>query len=134
MCADWRVRRAGEAIDLTVTPRVMTEGQRTFGRIDAAVGTMPERVVVRGLDPEGRERVYTATELLARAFCHEIDHIDGLHDPQGYLERLQVFLAPACDELARGEQESYVLVEKILAPGEALLLDLSAFSQRVFCF
>ena len=24
------------------------------------------------------ERVYTATELLARAFCHEIDHIDGL--------------------------------------------------------
>ena len=40
--------------------------------------TRPERVVVRGLDPEGRERVYTATELLARAFCHEIDHIDGL--------------------------------------------------------
>ncbi len=40
--------------------------------------TRPERVVVRGLDPEGHERVYTATELLARAFCHEIDHIDGL--------------------------------------------------------
>ena len=38
----------------------------------------PARVAVRGLDPEGRERVYTATELLARAFCHEIDHIDGL--------------------------------------------------------
>ena len=40
--------------------------------------TRPDRVVVRGLDPEGRERVYTATELLARAFCHEIDHLDGL--------------------------------------------------------
>jgi peptide deformylase len=38
----------------------------------------PARVTVRGLDPGGRERVYTATELLARAFCHEIDHIDGL--------------------------------------------------------
>jgi peptide deformylase len=38
----------------------------------------PARVVVKGLDPEGRERVYTATELLARAFCHEIDHVDGL--------------------------------------------------------
>jgi peptide deformylase len=37
----------------------------------------PARVVVRGLDPDGRERVHTATELLARAFCHEIDHIDG---------------------------------------------------------
>jgi peptide deformylase len=38
----------------------------------------PASVTVRGLDPEGRERVYTATELLARAFCHEIDHVDGL--------------------------------------------------------
>jgi peptide deformylase len=38
----------------------------------------PERVVVRGLDPRGEECVYTATELLARAFCHEIDHVDGL--------------------------------------------------------
>ncbi len=38
----------------------------------------PARVTVRGLDPEGRERVYTATDLLARAFCHEIDHIEGL--------------------------------------------------------
>jgi len=38
----------------------------------------PGRVTVRGLDPDGRERIYTATELLARAFCHEIDHIDGL--------------------------------------------------------
>jgi peptide deformylase len=38
----------------------------------------PARVVVRGLDLDGRERVHTATELLARAFCHEIDHIDGL--------------------------------------------------------
>ncbi len=38
----------------------------------------PARVVVRGLGPDGGERVYTGTELLARAFCHEIDHIDGL--------------------------------------------------------
>jgi peptide deformylase len=38
----------------------------------------PARVVVKGLDLEGQEHVYTATELLARAFCHEIDHIDGL--------------------------------------------------------
>ena len=36
----------------------------------------PARVVVRGLDLEGRERVHTATELLARAFCHEIDHLN----------------------------------------------------------
>jgi len=38
----------------------------------------PARVTVRGLDLDGNERVETATDLLARAFCHEIDHIDGL--------------------------------------------------------
>ena len=38
----------------------------------------PARVVVKGLDLEGKERTYEGRELLARAFCHEIDHIDGL--------------------------------------------------------
>ncbi len=38
----------------------------------------PARVVARGLDLDGHERVYEASELLARAFCHEVDHIDGL--------------------------------------------------------
>jgi peptide deformylase len=38
----------------------------------------PARVMVKGRDPDGSEKVYTGTELLARAFCHEIDHIDGL--------------------------------------------------------
>ena len=44
----------------------------------AGTPVRPARVTVKGLDPEGRERLYNATELLARAFCHEIDHIDGL--------------------------------------------------------
>ncbi|MGD8897228.1 MAG: peptide deformylase, partial [Acidobacteriota bacterium] len=38
----------------------------------------PARVEVKGLDPDGVERVYSGTDLLARAFSHEIDHIDGL--------------------------------------------------------
>jgi peptide deformylase len=37
----------------------------------------PARVRVKGLGPDGEERVYEGTELLARAFSHEIDHIDG---------------------------------------------------------
>jgi len=40
--------------------------------------TRPARVVVKGLDLEGKERTYEGAELLARAFCHEIDHVDGL--------------------------------------------------------
>lgn len=38
----------------------------------------PARVVASGLDLEGQQRSYTASGLLARAFCHEIDHLDGL--------------------------------------------------------
>jgi peptide deformylase len=38
----------------------------------------PARVAVKGVDLAGREQAYSATGLLARAFCHEIDHTDGL--------------------------------------------------------
>jgi peptide deformylase len=38
----------------------------------------PVKVVIKGLDIDGKERVYEGTDLLARAFCHEIDHLDGL--------------------------------------------------------
>jgi len=44
----------------------------------AGAPVRPARVVARGLDLGGHERRYDATGLLARAFCHEIDHIDGL--------------------------------------------------------
>jgi len=37
----------------------------------------PKVVRVKGLGRDGAERVYEADGLLARAFCHEIDHIDG---------------------------------------------------------
>jgi peptide deformylase len=37
----------------------------------------PERVVVRGLDREGTPRTFEGTGLLARAFQHEMDHLDG---------------------------------------------------------
>jgi peptide deformylase len=37
----------------------------------------PERVVVRGSDRTGVERTIEGTGLLARAFQHEMDHLDG---------------------------------------------------------
>jgi peptide deformylase len=37
----------------------------------------PARVVVRGLDRNGKEQVREGTGLLARAFQHEMDHLDG---------------------------------------------------------
>jgi peptide deformylase len=38
----------------------------------------PARATVRALDRTGQSRTYEATGLLARAFQHEIDHLDGL--------------------------------------------------------
>ena len=37
----------------------------------------PMRAVIRGLDRQGTMRTVEATELLARAFQHEMDHLDG---------------------------------------------------------
>ena len=32
---------------------------------------------VKAMDEDMNEVIYEGTELLARAFCHEIDHLDG---------------------------------------------------------
>ena len=37
----------------------------------------PSRVVCKGLDRDGREQKIEGTDLLARAFQHEMDHLDG---------------------------------------------------------
>jgi len=37
----------------------------------------PARVLIRGIDLQGREKIIEAQGLLARVFCHEIDHING---------------------------------------------------------
>jgi len=38
----------------------------------------PKRVIVKGLNREGVEQTIEATELLARAVQHEMDHLDGV--------------------------------------------------------
>lgn len=38
----------------------------------------PNEVIVRALDRNGDEIEYRAKEFLARIFCHEIDHLDGI--------------------------------------------------------
>jgi peptide deformylase len=38
----------------------------------------PARATVRGLDRHGNEQTVEGTALLARAFQHEMDHLDGL--------------------------------------------------------
>ena len=38
----------------------------------------PMTVTVRATNLDGREFTVTGTDLAARAFCHEIDHLDGI--------------------------------------------------------
>jgi peptide deformylase len=38
----------------------------------------PARAIVKGLDRHGEEQTVAATGLLARAFQHEMDHLDGV--------------------------------------------------------
>ena len=40
--------------------------------------TRPEKVTVKALDRNGEEITLTGEGLLAKAFCHELDHLDGV--------------------------------------------------------
>lgn len=63
------VSQEGEAID--------EEGCLSVPDIREKVAR-PYRVVARGLDLEGRPVEIEGEDLLARALCHEIDHLDGI--------------------------------------------------------
>jgi peptide deformylase len=56
--------------------QVEDEGCLSVPGFNASV-VRPARVVVRGLDRDGNERTIEGTGLLARAFQHEMDHLDG---------------------------------------------------------
>lgn len=43
----------------------------------SGIVTRPNEVTVKALDEKMQEFTLTGTELLARALCHEIDHLDG---------------------------------------------------------
>lgn len=43
----------------------------------AGITDRPAKVTVRALDRNGKKIELTGEDLLARAFCHELDHLDG---------------------------------------------------------
>ena len=38
----------------------------------------PKKVIIKGVDLNGRELILEGSDLLARAFCHELDHLNGV--------------------------------------------------------
>lgn len=82
--------------------------------------TISDLVGLRIEDPMTFEAIHSvalrlATKGMVTGF--RVDHIDGLRDPLGYLKRLQERTHP---NPASRPRDFYVVVEKILAPGETL--------------
>ncbi len=57
----------------------------------------PMKVTVRATGRDGKEYTVTGEGLLARAFCHEIDHLDGIL----YTDKAQRMLTP--EEMEQSE-------------------------------
>lgn len=55
---------------------IIEEGCLSVPGINEKV-TRPYRVVIKGIDLDGKEKIIEAEDLLARIFCHEIDHVNG---------------------------------------------------------
>jgi peptide deformylase len=72
----------GEGPIILVNPEILeTAGEQTGEEgclsLPGKSGTRPNYVKVKALNEEMEEVVYEGEGLLARAFCHEIDHLDG---------------------------------------------------------
>ena len=73
----------GEVIEL-INPRIIAysgeqDGQEGCLSVPGQWGMVkrPMHVTVRALNRKGEEVEITGHELLARCFCHELDHLDG---------------------------------------------------------
>lgn len=55
----------------------LSEGCLSIPGVEAEV-VRPSKVRVRGLDPDGREVEIEGSDLLAKVFQHEVDHLDGI--------------------------------------------------------
>ena len=62
------VEQEGEAL--------MEEGCLSVPEINEKV-SRPERVVIQGTTLDGKDVTLEARDLLARVFCHEVDHLEG---------------------------------------------------------
>ncbi|HIV01990.1 MAG TPA: peptide deformylase [Candidatus Aphodoplasma excrementigallinarum] len=76
-------RGENEKLELINPVIVKTEGERKTAEGCLSVPGVrgyvlrPEKVTVRAKDRYGEEHEYTGEDLLAQAFCHEIEHLDG---------------------------------------------------------
>ncbi len=57
----WQVQRGGQLLDIAITPRVVRDGDRSVGRVDAFIGTPPAMVKVQLGPLEGLSQGFART-------------------------------------------------------------------------
>ena len=63
--------------------------------------TRPQTVTVRAMDRDGNEIEVTGEDFLARAFCHELDHLDGVL----YVDKMEREIVPEEEETDEGAKD-----------------------------
>ena len=98
----------GEGPIVLINPVILeTSGEQTGSEgclsVPGKAGqvTRPNYVKVKALNENMEEVIYEGEELLARAFCHEIEHLDG----HLYVEKVEGELYDATYEDAESEEE-----------------------------
>jgi len=100
-----------------VNPEIIEKGEETQTGLEGCLSvpgeygvvTRPNHVVVRAQDRNGEWYEVEGDELIARAFCHELDHLDG----HPYTEIAERMLTPEeLEQLRREDDEEEPEEEK----------------------
>lgn len=99
----------GEEPIILINPEILeTDGEQTGqeGCLSvpgkSGVVTRPEHVKVKALNEDMEEVIYEGEGLLARAFCHELDHLDG----HLYVEKVEGRLYDNSELADDGDEET----------------------------
>ena len=91
----------GEGIIKLINPEIIEEEGENIDvegclSVPSRAGTVkrPERVKVKYLDEFGKEKTIEGTGLLAKALCHEIDHLNGIL----FIDKMIEEIVPKDDE------------------------------------
>lgn len=87
----------GEGLIVLIDPEIIKEEGKQTGTEGClsypehwGIVTRPNKVTVRATDREGKVFEITGEGLLARAFCHEIEHLDG----KMFIEKVSEWVSP----------------------------------------
>ena len=98
----------GEGLIELINPEIIASEGAVVGvesclSVPDKCGTVerPEKVTVRAQNRDGEYFEITGEEFLARAFCHELDHLDGVI----YVDKMEREIFPDDEEYGQAEED-----------------------------